>query len=163
MIRFQLDNATFQVQTATIYTCVPTLQSRSKTCSCSGASNGRCERAALNVSPREEPVFGARSIVTLAGQTKDTKMPVGTVGRSAGGEWPSSLGEGAVTGRVPEGDLVLESGVQGQYMLHATLYRNATYGREVDLVGYVVPLVGLELDLPLALTPHHPLPTLGLA
>jgi hypothetical protein len=36
-------------------------------------------------------------------------------------------------------------------------------GGEVDLVGYVVPLVGLELHLPLALTTHHPLSTLMLA
>ena len=121
MIRFQLYNATFQVQTATIYTCVPTLHSRSEMCSCSGASNGRCERAALNVRSREEPVFGARSIVALAGQTKDTKMPVGAVGRSAGGERSSSLGERAVAGRVPEGDLVLRDGIDSQYVLKVTL------------------------------------------
>ena len=111
MIRFQLYNATFQVQTATIYKCVPTLQSRSKICSRSGASNGSCERAALNVCAREEPVFSTCTVVTLAGQTKDTKMPVSTIGRSAGGERSSSLGERAVAGRVPEGDLVLEIGV----------------------------------------------------
>jgi hypothetical protein len=36
-------------------------------------------------------------------------------------------------------------------------------GGEVDLVGYVVPHVGLELYLPLALTTYHPLPMLMLA
>jgi len=89
-------------------------------------------------------------------------MPVSTVRRSAGGERPSSLGERAVAGRMPEGDLVLEIGVQSQYMLHVSLHKNVTYGREVDLVSYVMPLVGLELDLPLALATHHPLPALEL-
>ena len=116
------------MQTATIYTYVPNLQSRSQMRSCCGASNGRCERAALNVSPREEPIFGARSIVTLAGQTKDTKMPVGAVGRSAGGERPGSLGERAVAGRVPEGDLVLRDGIESQYVLKARRYSDRRKG-----------------------------------
>ena len=88
---------------------------------CRRASNRSCERAALNVRSREEPVFSARSIVTLAGQTKDTKMPVSTIGRSAGGERSSSLGERAVAGRVPEGDLVLRDGIESQHVLKVTL------------------------------------------
>jgi len=90
-------------------------------------------------------------------------MPVSAVGGSAGGERSSSLGERAVPGGVPESDLVLEIGVQSQWMLHVSLYGNATYGGEVDLISDVMPLVGLELDLPLALATHHPLPALELA
>jgi len=121
MIRFQLYNATFQMQIATVCTRASTLQSRREVHLCRRASNRSCERAALNVRSREEPVFSARSIVTLAGQTKDTKMPVSTIGRSAGGERSSSLGERAVAGRVPEGDLVLRNGIESQHVLKVTL------------------------------------------
>ena len=100
---------------------IPTPQSRSEVHLCRRASNRSCERAALNVCAREEPVFGTRSIVTLAGQTKNTKMPVGAVGRSAGGERSSSLGERAVAGGVPEGDLVLGVDIKSQYVLKVTL------------------------------------------
>jgi hypothetical protein len=63
-------------------------------------------------------------------------MPVSTVARSAGRERSCSLDERGIAGRVPKSDLV---------------------GGEVDLIGNVVPLVCLELGLPLALATHHPL------
>lgn len=64
-------------------------------------------------------------------------MPVSAVGRRAGGKGPGGLGKRVVASRVPEGHLV---------------------GGKVDFVCHVVPLVGLELRLPLALPADHPLP-----
>lgn len=101
------------------------------------ASNRRSDRTALNISTAKVPVLSAGSIVTLAGQTKNTKMPVSTVGRSTSGEGTSSLDKRVVASRVPEGNLV---------------------GGKVDFIRDVVPLVGLELSLPLALAADHPLP-----
>lgn len=63
-------------------------------------------------------------------------MPVRAVARSAGGERARSLDKRAVASRMPEGHLV---------------------SREVNLVGYVMPHIRLELHLPLALSAHHPL------
>jgi hypothetical protein len=101
-----------------------------------GASNRRSERAALNVGARKEPVLRSSSIITLARQTKNSEMPIGAVARCARRERSSGLGERAAAGRVPEGNLV---------------------GGEVDLISNVVPLVCLELCLPLALAADHPL------
>lgn len=62
-------------------------------------------------------------------------MPVGRVGGGGGREWTGDLGEGGGAGRVPEGDGV---------------------GREVNLVGKVVPHVGDPVDVPLGLTANEP-------
>jgi hypothetical protein len=102
----------------------------------SRAGNRCSERAALNVRARKVPVLRTSSIVTLARQTKNTQMPIGTVARCARRERSSSFGERAAASGVPKGNLV---------------------GREVDLVSNVVPLVCLELRLPLALAADHPL------
>lgn len=66
-------------------------------------------------------------------------MPVGAVGRSASGERSRRLDERAVSGRVPEANLV---------------------GGKVDLVRYVVPFIGDEFGFPLALAANHPLPVI---
>lgn len=63
-------------------------------------------------------------------------MPVSPVAAGAGRERSSSLDKRIATSRVPESDLV---------------------AGEVDFICNVVPLISLELDLPLALTSHHPL------
>jgi hypothetical protein len=107
------------------------------TCLFYGAGNRCSERAALDVGTREVPVLRTSTIVALAGQTKDTQMPVSTVRRCATREGTSGLRERAVTGGMPESDLI---------------------GGEVDLVGDIMPLISLELNLPLALSSDHPLP-----
>lgn len=63
-------------------------------------------------------------------------MPICAVGRGARGKGSGGLDERVVAGRVPEGDLV---------------------GRKVNLIDDIVPLVRLELRLPFALAPDHPL------
>jgi hypothetical protein len=103
---------------------------------CGRASHRRSERAALNVCARKVPVLCTRSVVTLAGQTKNAQMPIGAVARCARRERSSGLDERVAASGVMESDLV---------------------GREVDLISNVVPLVRLELSLPLALAADHPL------
>jgi hypothetical protein len=103
---------------------------------CLWASHRGSKRATLDVSAREKPVLSTSTIVALAGQTEDTEMPISAVAGSAGRERSCGLDERVVACRVPESDLV---------------------GGEVDFVGNVVPLVCLELGLPLALATHHPL------
>lgn len=69
-------------------------------------SNRSSESAAFNISSREKPIFRTSSIVTLAGQTKDTQMPVSTVRRGTRGERSGRLDQSVTASGVPECDLV---------------------------------------------------------
>ena len=61
--------------------------------------------ATLDIDTAEVPVLRSGSVVALAGETEDTKMPVGSVRRSAGGERTGRLDEVTGTSGVPEGNL----------------------------------------------------------
>jgi hypothetical protein len=105
-------------------------------CLCCRTRNRRSKRATLNVRAREEPILSSSPVITLAWQAQHTKMPVRTVTGSARRERSRRLDKRVVTSGVPKRDLVR---------------------REVDLVRNIVPLIRLELDLPLALAADHPL------
>jgi hypothetical protein len=129
-----------------VYAPCPKLSTKGETCPirlfhpqcvlCSRASDRGSECAALDVRSREKPILSTRTIVALARKTKNTKMPIGTIARCACRERSGSLGERRVAGGMPECNLVRS---------------------KIDLISNVVPLVCLQLDLPLALAAHHPL------
>jgi hypothetical protein len=100
-------------------------------------SKASSERTTLNIDTREVPVLSSRVVGTTLSvrKTKDTQMPISRVGRSRSRERTSDLDERGRARRVPEGDLV---------------------GREVNLVGKVVPDVGDPVDVPLGLTANEP-------
>jgi hypothetical protein len=82
-------------------------------------------------------------------------MPIRAIARRACRERPCGLDKRVAARRVPEGDLL------GGEVLHlSALYHFAKMHRmpvTYYLVDDIVPLVGLQIDLPLALPAHEPL------
>lgn len=73
--------------------------------------------------------------MTIARELEDTKVPISTVAGSAGGDRLDHLGQGIAASGMPEANGA---------------------GIEVDLVGDVVPDIGLPLNIPLSLAIDHP-------
>jgi hypothetical protein len=69
-------------------------------------SDRSSKRTTLNISTTEIPILSSSPIITRARKTKNTQMPVCTIGRRATGEGTSSLGKRISAGRVPKGDLI---------------------------------------------------------